>query len=462
MSVILSYSGWKQLNETAFAFDPNANYPDQTFGLPAGSVGSGKVTSGGVGSDWNGALPRALAFGKIANDFMGKNVITSQKRKKKNTASGNTSDHYEGGDSAYAVDLACKGQKGDELLAHLMKWFGHPEYVGGKWFNVTKNGYRYQIGWRVPGHFNHIHVGVKKTGENSNVSSNQSNTELNQDSAVNDKSAKPNILDKLMAALGINKKALGLESGEVDTTSEPTTAYTDGTISPTISNKKIRSNYSGEAAKNIDLLVSEMEAAGIVNPHAQIGILSVIGKESNFIPKSEIMSYSPGRLAEVWGVFSKTGSAVPKGQGQNNYNELALEYANDPEKLANFVYGQKPYGMRDNAYGNTSPGDGWKYRGRGFNQITFKGTYENYGKLLGLDLVSNPDLLNDPKIAAKAAVVFLLDRLKSKGIDPNSFTGTDSAIETFAAANAGWGKDPSRAIASAKKIEPNFSIAQPA
>jgi hypothetical protein len=133
-----------------------------TYGFPTGKVDSGKVVAGGDGGNWAGSMGRALAFAKVAKEFTGKNIIVSQKRSRVTTASGNTSDHYEGSADTYAVDLAASGAKGDELLAHLMKWFGHTEYKGGSWFNVNKDGYRYQIGWRVKDHFDHIHVGVKK------------------------------------------------------------------------------------------------------------------------------------------------------------------------------------------------------------------------------------------------------------------------------------------------------------
>lgn len=41
----------------------------------------------------------------------------------------------------------------------------------------------------------------------------------------------------------------------------------------------------------------------------------------------------------------------------------------------------------------------WPYYGRGYIQLTWKANYEKYGKILGLDLVNDPDLALDPKVA---------------------------------------------------------------
>ena len=66
-------------------------------------------------------------------------------------------------------------------------------------------------------------------------------------------------------------------------------------------------------------------------------------KETQLTPQSENLSYSAARLAEVWGVFSKTGKPVKKGLGKDNFNNKAIEYSNNPEKLGNFIYGNRPY-----------------------------------------------------------------------------------------------------------------------
>jgi hypothetical protein len=82
MSKTPGFFDWRLLKESySFQFDPNANYVDPDFGLPQGSVDSGKAGYGGDNNNWGGSMQRALAFGKIANEFVGKNIISSQKRK---------------------------------------------------------------------------------------------------------------------------------------------------------------------------------------------------------------------------------------------------------------------------------------------------------------------------------------------------------------------------------------------
>lgn len=62
------------------------------------------------------------------------------------------------------------------------------------------------------------------------------------------------------------------------------------------------------------------------------------------------------------------------------------------------VSGQNP--ARARKYGNTKVGDGAKYCGRGYVQLTWKVNYEKAGRALGVDLVNKPELALDPDIAS--------------------------------------------------------------
>jgi len=90
----------------------------------------------------------------------------------------------------------------------------------------------------------------------------------------------------------------------------------------------------------------------------------------------ENLSYSAKRMPQVWpSRFPSYASALP--------------YANNPKKLANKVYN----GRMGNRVGSD---DGYNFRGRGAAQTTGREGYEKLAAKVGLDLVNNPDLINDP------------------------------------------------------------------
>lgn len=83
--------------------------------------------------------------------------------------------------------------------------------------------------------------------------------------------------------------------------------------------------------------------------------------------------------------------------------ESARPFVRNPEGLANYVYDDA---NRKNKLGNTQPGDGWKYRGRGLKQLTGRDNYARYQAASGVLCVDAPDLLLDPAIAADSAAWF--------------------------------------------------------
>ena len=107
-------------------------------------------------------------------------------------------------------------------------------------------------------------------------------------------------------------------------------------------------------------------------------------ESAGFKTLNENLNYSAKALMATW------PSRFPN-------EEVANEYARQPEKIANKVYGGR--------MGNDveSSGEGWKYRGRGIKQLTGKENYERCGAGLGVDLVENPDLLLEPRYAALSA-----------------------------------------------------------
>jgi putative chitinase len=99
--------------------------------------------------------------------------------------------------------------------------------------------------------------------------------------------------------------------------------------------------------------------------------------------------------------------------------DTAMQYERQPEKIANKVYSGR--------MGNTEDGDGAKYIGRGLIQVTGKENYTHCGEALGVDLVSNPQLLEEPRYAALSAGWFW----NKKGLNALADEGTKDSFEVM-------------------------------
>ncbi len=69
--------------------------------------------------------------------------------------------------------------------------------------------------------------------------------------------------------------------------------------------------------------------------------------------------------------------------------------------------------------GNTQPGDGERFKGRGFIQLTGRANYREYGQKLGIDLESHPERALDPEVSAK----ILVEYFKERGIPQQAAQG---------------------------------------
>lgn len=181
--------------------------------------------------------------------------------------------------------------------------------------------------------------------------------------------------------------------------------------------------------------IDALRKNGITNLDVQSAVLAVIAKESGFVPKPET-SYAGTSNARIRIIFQSRVKSLSEDQ--------LTKLKADPIAFFDYIYG--------NRYGNTAKGDGYKYRGRGLNQITFKDNYKAIGSMIGVDLVSNPDKLNDPKIAAAAAAAYFVIFFKSgktSGLlkqkigvnDISEIKDTNTAVKAAIQANAGWKTD---------------------
>ena len=133
--------------------------------------------------------------------------------------------------------------------------------------------------------------------------------------------------------------------------------------------------------------------------------------------KGEELAQFLGQTAHESGNFK---SMVELG-GSDYFKKYEPKFVKD-KKTKKFILDpktKKPKNFNPKAatLGNTMPGDGEKYKGRGYIQLTGKYNYEQAGKALGLDLVKNPQLVEKPEVAAKVAVWFWQNRVQSKVSD---------------------------------------------
>jgi putative chitinase len=96
----------------------------------------------------------------------------------------------------------------------------------------------------------------------------------------------------------------------------------------------------------------------------------------------------------------------------------SLRYANeeiqaavdsrDPSQIAKILY-------EDRAdLGNSSPGDGYRFHGRGYFQFTGRTNYKKFGDKYGVDLVTDPERAADPEIAASLAIAYWKERVPAR------------------------------------------------
>lgn len=135
------------------------------------------------------------------------------------------------------------------------------------------------------------------------------------------------------------------------------------------------------------------------------------------VKKSEIKNLPPEKLlATVAKASGIVGNELAQLLAQAAHETLNFTHM---AEIGNTKYFSKKYDpkfapKKAKALGNTQIGDGERYKGRGFLQITGRYNYAQAGKALGLPLEQNPELLERPDVAAKAAVWYWNNRVAPK------------------------------------------------
>ncbi|MFO1157260.1 MAG: hypothetical protein U1E60_00320 [Reyranellaceae bacterium] len=152
---------------------------------------------------------------------------------------------------------------------------------------------------------------------------------------------------------------------------------------------------TGRLQKWYPSLVDAMRRYVITTPNRMTYFLANVAAETGqFQAKQENLNYTADRLIAV---FPSLFAANP----QKAHELVAV----GPEAIANYLYADE---NRPSSYrmGNTQPGDGWKYRGRGPMQVTGKENYRRFFRSAGLPDDSDPDLLLEPAYGAASAAEY--------------------------------------------------------
>ncbi len=160
--------------------------------------------------------------------------------------------------------------------------------------------------------------------------------------------------------------------------------------------KALAMSLSINAKDNEKVLIGEMLSSGIVDKTEQAMFLAQMYVESGgFTKMSESFAYKPDRLMQI----SKTAAKLGK-------TAVTMAIVQGPEAVGDLLYGGR--------MGNGNPGDGYRYRGRGFVQLTGRTNYAQASAALGIDLLGNPDQASIPSVAAKIAVWYWRTRVNAK------------------------------------------------
>ena len=136
---------------------------------------------------------------------------------------------------------------------------------------------------------------------------------------------------------------------------------------------------------SISGIIKAMDLFNINTPLRQAAFLAQCAHESReFTTTEENLNYSADRLLKVFPKYFKS-------------LEQATLYARNPRSIASYIYANRM------GNGAESSGDGYRYRGRGYIQLTGHDNYMQYAAATATDALNNPDLVSSPDGAALSA-----------------------------------------------------------
>jgi putative chitinase len=160
-----------------------------------------------------------------------------------------------------------------------------------------------------------------------------------------------------------------------------------------------------------------MDKFGINTPLRLSHFLAQCSHESgNFKVVSENLNYTENGLISTFkSDFDTNRNRIIEA----NEKLKAKQLSRKPQAIANFVYANQ------NGNGNEKSGDGWKYRGRGYIQLTGRANYASFDQFVADDIITNPDLVSTKYPLLSAAWFFNkngLNKIADKGSNVDVIT----------------------------------------
>lgn len=151
--------------------------------------------------------------------------------------------------------------------------------------------------------------------------------------------------------------------------------------------KPLCMNISDEERQElVEILNFELPRWGVDEPLEVAHFLAQCAHESGgFRLKTENLNYSAKALSAVFG---------------SRFEGVAEQYHRQPERIANRAYGNRM------GNGDEASGDGWRYRGGGYGQLTGHDNYKACGEDMGVDLLADPDLVRENDRMALFSIIW--------------------------------------------------------
>jgi putative chitinase len=203
----------------------------------------------------------------------------------------------------------------------------------------------------------------------------------------------------------LNKKSKSFIFIEEEKQYQPTPEV----LSDIITKKEINMNLDKLKGIITDEVLSQipqtMEKFAINTPLRLAHFLAQCGHESgNWKFKVENLNYSAPALQSVFRKYFPDEAT-------------AAQYARKPEMIANKVYANRM------SNGDEASGDGWRFRGRGYIQLTGRQNYTSFDKVVNDDIIANPDLVAEKYPLLSAA--WFWDNNKLNGLADKGETDGD-------------------------------------